>query len=338
MTNKKIAVYGAYGHTGRFIVAEFIKHGLSPILCGRNAVKLNKLHKEFPALDARVADVQDPESLDKAFSSADIIVNCAGPFLDTAEPIIESAIRHSAHYIDLSAEQMSVLNVIKNYSEKAEKADIIVLPATAFFGGLADLLCSALLQDWKSADEILIGIGLNFWHPTKGTRSTGKRNHYSRLVLSDHTLVTLPENPKEIIWDFPKTIGTQTVVPVPLSEIITISHHIDVKSINTYLSRNSVDDIRTEDTPPPEAADDLGRSSQFFCMDIIATKNDQTRRITAEGRDIYAITAPLVFEAVSRLISGSIKRSGVTTLGEAFEAQDFLNSLSEGDLRVTYPI
>jgi hypothetical protein len=338
MTSKKIAVYGAYGHTGRFIVAEFIKHGLSPVLCGRNAVKLNKLHKKFPALDVRVADVQDPETLDKAFSNADIIVNCAGPFLDTAEPIIESAIRQSAHYIDLSAEQMSVLNVIKNYSERAEKADIIVLPAAAFFGGLADLLCSGLLQDWKSADEILIGIGLNFWHPTKGTRSTGKRNHYSRLVLSERTLATLPENTRERIWHFPKPIGTQTVAPVPLSEIITISHHIDVKSINTYLSRNSVVDIRDEDTPPPQSFDDKGRSSQLFCMDIIAKKNNKKRCITAEGRDIYAITAPLIYEAVSRLFNGSIKATGVTTLGEAFDAQDFLSSLSAGDLRVTYPV
>jgi hypothetical protein len=338
MTSKKIAVYGAYGHTGRFIVAEFIKHGLSPILCGRNAVKLNKLHKEFPTLDVRVADVQDPKSLDKAFTSTDIIVNCAGPFLDTAEPIIESAIRHSAHYIDLSAEQMSVLNVIKNYSEKAEKADIIVLPATAFFGGLADLLCSALLQDWKFADEILIGIGLNFWHPTKGTRSTGDRNHFSRMVLSEHRLVTLPENTRERIWHFPKPIGTQTVAPVPLSEIITISHHIDVKYKNTFLSLNSVDDIRDEDTPPPESSDDKGRSSQLFCMDIIAKKNNKKRRITAEGRDIYAITAPLVFETVSRIMNGPIKITGVTTLGEAFDAQDFLNSLSADDLRVSYSV
>jgi hypothetical protein len=336
MTNKKIAVYGAYGHTGRFVVAEFIRHGLSPILCGRNAVKLNKLHKEFPALDTRVADVQDPKSLDKAFTSTDIIVNCAGPFLDTAEPIIESAIRHSAHYIDLSAEQISVLNVFKNYSDRAEEAEIIMLPATAFFGGLADLLCSALLQDWKSADEILIGIGLNFWHPTKGTRSTGKRNNYSRLVLSEHRLVILSENTKETTWDFPKPFGTQIVVPVPLSEIITISHHINVKNINTYLSQNSVDDIRDEDTPPPESFDDKVRSSQLFCMDIIAKKNNKKRRITAEGRDIYAVTAPLVFEAISRIMKGTVKTKGVTTLGEAFDAQDFLNSLSADDLRVSY--
>ena len=35
-SNQKIAVFGAYGHTGKFVVAELVKRGWSPVLIGRN--------------------------------------------------------------------------------------------------------------------------------------------------------------------------------------------------------------------------------------------------------------------------------------------------------------
>ena len=58
-----------------------------------------------------------------------------------------------------------------------------------------------------------------------------------------------------------------------------------------------------------------------------AQKWPQTRRATAHGRDIYAITAPLVVEAMQRIVEGRSKATGVVAPGEAFDARDFLESL-----------
>ena len=115
------------------------------------------------------------------FSEAKIIINCAGPFLDTTKPIIQSALRLGKHYIDLSAEQKSVLDTFEHFSEKAKQVEIVVIPAAAFYGGLADLLSTALIQGWTQVDDITIYIGLDSWHPTKGTRLTGERNHYQKF-------------------------------------------------------------------------------------------------------------------------------------------------------------
>jgi hypothetical protein len=46
------------------------------------------------------------------------------------------------------------------------------------------------------------------------------------------------------------------------------------------------------------------------------------------GRDIYAITAPIVVEATHRVVNVLAKRTGVVAAGEVFAAQDFLKSLS----------
>jgi hypothetical protein len=52
------------------------------------------------------------------------------------------------------------------------------------------------------------------------------------------------------------------------------------------------------------------------------------RRATASGRDIYAVTAPLVVEAAKRLLSGASTRVGAITLGAAFDPRDMLDVLA----------
>jgi len=329
-----IAIYGAYGHTGKFITAELYRQGYKLILSGRDHNKLSQLQEEYPNSIIKTASIDDAATIDEAFSSAQIIINCAGPFLDTAKPIIESALRLGIHYIDLSAEQKAVLDVFEQFSEQAKLKEILIIPAAAFYGGLGDLLSTAITQDWNSIDEINIYIGLDSWHPTKGTRLTGDRNHYKRLTFKNNSLQELQASPA-INWNFKNPIGIKEVVSLPLSEIITISRHLNVSNINTYLSQNSLDDLRNEATPEPKPTDEKNRSTQLFSVEVEAVKGNKKRTITAQGQDIYAVTAPLVVETINRIVSGKLNSKGVTTIGEAFDASDFLQSLNDDDIIIS---
>jgi short subunit dehydrogenase-like uncharacterized protein len=329
--NTDIAIYGAYGHTGKFIVSQLYDQGYKPILSGRNSERLFKLNQDYPDLTIKAADINQPKSLDEAFSDAKIIVNCAGPFLDTAEPIIQSALRLGNHYIDISAEQKAVLDIFEQFSEQAKLAEIVIIPGAAFYGGLGDLLSTSLTYDWEEIDEITIYIGLDSWHPTKGTRLTGERNHYQRVTLAGKRLQPLKES-QPFNWNFPDPIKEKKMIAVPLSEIITISRHLNVDTINTYISQNSIDDISNAETPEPKPTDKKNRSSQHFCMEVVAINGDKKRSIKAEGKDIYAVTAPLVEESISRILAGQTKKKGVTTLGESFDSIDFLQSLNTDDI------
>lgn len=335
MESIKIAIYGAYGHTGRFLVARLYERGWRPVLCGRDADKLRELNRVYPDLECRTAEIDRPTSLDAAFRDAGVVVNCAGPFLDTAPLIIESALRLSIHYIDVNAEQQSVLDIFEQFSEKAATGKSIILPAMAFFGGLPDLLATAAVQDWEHVDEITTGIALSYWNPTTGTRLTGQRNHYPRLIFSGGELVTKPENLPALNWTFPQPFGTTTMVAMPFSEIISITRHLNVNNVSTYLSLNSLEDIRSKETPPPIPSDDRGRSSQEFCVEVKAKKGQAERIARATGKDIYAVTAPLVAEAIERIASGDYKQPGVTTPGQIFDAGAFLNSLASDDILVS---
>jgi hypothetical protein len=51
------------------------------------------------------------------------------------------------------------------------------------------------------------------------------------------------------------------------------------------------------------------------------------RRAWARGQDAYAASAPMVVEAVHRILSGSPGAVGVLAAGAIFDAPDFLRSL-----------
>jgi hypothetical protein len=325
--NRTVAVFGAAGHTGRFVVSELRRRGLTPILSGRDAAKLKAVGDAHPGSETRVASVDDPASLDRAISGAAAVINCAGPFLDTATPIIEAAIRVRIHYLDVTAEQRAVLDAFEQFADTARDADVVIAPAMAFYGGLGDLLATVAMGDWPHADEICIAIALDSWKPTRGTRLTGKRNTWRRFVFSNNKLEFLADPAPRRAWNFPAPFGKQDVVGLVFSEIITISRHLRTPEIHGFMNLAPITDLRNPDTPEPVAADESGRSSQTFLVEVVARKGCDERRAVARGRDIYAITAPIVVEAAERILDGHFKATGVVAAGEAFDAHDFLRSL-----------
>ncbi len=332
---RTVAVLGAYGHTGCFVVAELQRRGWTPILCGRDPARLDALGEAWPSLPRRRVSIEDPASLDRALESASAVINCAGPFLDTTAAVIEAALRAHIHYLDIAAEQAPVRAAFDRYDDAARAAGITIVPAMAFYGGLADLLATAAMADWSEADSIEIAVVLDSWHPTAGTRLTGQRNTVPRVTVSDGRLTTLADPPPNRTWTFPPPFGSVETVGLPLSEIVLIHRHLRATTVDSYMSLAPLADLRDPATPPPVAADGSGRSAQIFAIDVVATRNGENRRAGAQGRDIYAVTAPLVVEALQRLADGRCQATGVVAAGQAFDARDFLSSLSPDPLSLT---
>lgn len=324
---KAVAVYGAGGHTGRFVVNEALRRGLRVVAIGRDASRL-------PAgMEGRVAAVDDAAALDRALVGCGVVINCAGPFLDTAAPVIEAALRAGCGYVDVTAEQASAQAVFERFDAPAREAGVALIPAAGFYGGLADLLASALAADGPVAD-LSVAIALDHWWPTEGTRKTGERNQVPRVVLQDGQIVRMPLPAAQRDWSFGAGHGVQTLVELPFSEVITIASHLGVRNLRSWLTLASLEQIRDTHTPPPEASDAQGRSAQRFEMVVQAGEGAGARRATARGQDIYAVSAPLVVEAAERMLQPQFDRSGALALGAAFDAGDFLRALALRDVDV----
>jgi hypothetical protein len=334
-SNRRATVFGAYGHTGHFVVAELRRRGWTPVLSGRNRTKLIAAAQGDSSAEVRVANVEDRVSLEAAISGSAAVINCAGPFADTAVPIIEAAIRSGVHYLDVAAEQAAVLDVFGRFRTDTRTTGIVIAPAMAFYGGLGDLLATAAMSEWDFADEISVAVALDSWKPTRGTRLTGERNPGRRFIFSNNTLARADPPPGRN-WVFPVPFGEQPVVPRSFAETITISQHLRTPEIRVFMNLAPLADLRNPDTPPPAPADESGRSSQIFVMDLVARRGRKERRVVARGRDIYAVTAPIVVEATQRAVAGTARKTGAVAAGEAFDAREFLNSLDPAHLAVEF--
>ncbi|WSF37456.1 NAD(P)H-binding protein [Streptomyces sp. NBC_01351] len=329
-----VTVYGAYGHTGRFVVAELLERGFRPIASGRDAEKLRELAASHPGIEVRPAPVDDPAALDRAVAGAAAVINTAGPFATTAAPVIEAALRARIPYVDVAAEIEANVDTFAQYADRARAAGTLVIPAMAFFGGLGDLLVTAAMGDWTRADEAHVAYGLNSWHPTAGTRAAGKvsgerrdgrrvRFSQGRLQYHDDALPTLK-------WSFPEPMGAREVIgEFTMADVVTVPSHLAVPEVRTYMTAEAAGELAAPDTPAPTAVDEFGRSAQSFLVDVVVRSGGEQRRAVASGRDIYAVSAPLAVEAVHRVLTGRTgTAAGVASAGAVFDAPEFLRALS----------
>jgi short subunit dehydrogenase-like uncharacterized protein len=328
-----VAVYGAAGHTGRFVVDELKRRGHGVVRIGRDAARLSEKAGQDQT-PWRVASIDDAGQLDVALRGTDAVINCAGPFLDTALPIVDAALRAGIPYLDVTAEQPAFQSLVEQRDERAQAAGVTLIPAAAFYGGLADLLVTAAADPQSPIDRVDIAVGLDSWHPTRGTRVTGERNRATRMIQRASKLTALPQPVQEAVWSFGEPMGTQDVVMLPFTEVLTVSRHLRADTIESWFAESALRELRDPNTPAPKPNDELGRSAQQFVMDVVVAQNGARRRIVATGLDIYAVSAPIVVEAAERLLGGkSSAKGGVVSLGEVFNAADFLSSL--GTVAVT---
>jgi hypothetical protein len=322
--NPLIAVYGATGHTGLFVIHEAQRRGLPVVAVGRSVARLNETIA--PAVPRRAALFDDPASLDEAFAGCALVINCAGPFLDTAAPVAHAALRVGCHYIDVTAEQASAQASFADLDAPARAARRVVIPAAGFYGGLADLLASALASPGH-IDEITVAMALDHWWPTDGTRKTGERNRAPRVVVTNGRLAPLTPSAEVPDWAFSPQLGEQSMVELPFSETITLARHLNAGSIRSLFNRSALDDIRDASTPPPTAVDSSGRSAQRFELQVRLVQAGVTKTAGARGQDIYAVTAPIVIEAAMRVLAPSYGRIGALALADAVEPVELLRAL-----------
>ena len=281
----------------------------------------------------RPAAVDDLSALDRAVAGAAIVVNCAGPFAVTGGPVVQAALRARIPYLDVAAEIEANVSMFADHAEAARQAGTHVLPAMAFFGGLGDLLVTAAMGDWTAADEAHVAYGLSSWHPTAGTRVAGQVSHQRRggrrVRFTDGALEYHDDPATEQDWVFPEPLGRRAVIAeFTMADVVTVPSHLAIPEVRTYMAVEAARDLANEDTPAPEPVDALGRSDQTFIVDVVVRKDGFERRATARGQDIYAVTAPLVVEAVERILAGRTRTAGVASAGAMFDAADFLRALT----------
>ena len=161
-----LLIYGAYGYTGRLVVGEALAAGLRPILAGRDPGALAAMAAQH-GLDHSVASPSDPGALDAALEGVGVVLNCAGPFIHTALPMVDACLRLGVHYLDITGE-LTVFEALAARDAEARIAGVSLLPGVGFDVVPSDRLAAHLAGAVASARRVLAGgISTGFQTPSR---------------------------------------------------------------------------------------------------------------------------------------------------------------------------
>ncbi|MFN9472299.1 saccharopine dehydrogenase NADP-binding domain-containing protein [Acidovorax sp.] len=334
---RPVLVYGAAGHTGRFVVQALHEQGHAVLLAGRDLGRLRAAFPDAPADQLRVQRLDgDAAALVRLLAESSLVVNCAGPFADSAPQLLQAALQAGVHYVDVSAEQPTAREVFEQWGERFAAAGLCAAPAVAFYGAVGDLLATSATGDWPGADAIDIHIALDSWHPTAGTRKTGVRNAGRHIVYRNGQFQMPPAVPPRKNWAFAAPFGEQDVVGFSSADAVTIAHHIRVPDVPAWMNETPLTELRAPGTPAPVAVDASGRSAQRFLVEVVVRRGSEERHASASGQDIYAITGPLAAQAVGRILAADGALTGALSAGQLGDARSFLQALAPGYLQLVF--
>ena len=149
-------IYGANGYTGRLIAQRAVDCRLSPILAGRDAHGVRRMAGSLKCA-ARVFSLSDHATIVRNVRDVRAVLNCAGPFAATAEPMMEACLETGTHYLDITGE-IDVIEAAASRGPRADNAGVVLLPAVGFDVVPGDCLAGLLSRKRPAARLLELAI------------------------------------------------------------------------------------------------------------------------------------------------------------------------------------
>lgn len=169
----KIMVYGAYGYTGKLIV-ELAQNRQIPItLGGRDESKLMALSEQYK-YEYRCFGLENKDSINEHIKDMDVVLHCAGPFSETALPMVKACIRKGVHYLDITGE-IWVFEDIAKKDSAAKKAGVVLMPGVGFDVVPTDCMTAYLYNKMPDATHLELAFAGSS-QLSRGTATTMLKN------------------------------------------------------------------------------------------------------------------------------------------------------------------
>ncbi|WP_324661625.1 saccharopine dehydrogenase family protein [Haloarcula sediminis] len=229
-----LVIYGSYGYTGDLIAKAAVEYGLDPVLAGRERRTLesqaDRLNCEF-----EVASLGEPDLLDMLLDDATAVLNCAGPFSRTWEPMVEACLRTGTHYLDITGE-LTVFEAIHRQDDRAEDAGVMLLPGVGFDVVPTDCLAAHLADRMPDAATL----ELAFRAENGVSRGTAKTmvEHLDGggAVRRDGHIEDVPFAHESRTVDFGWGLDGQHVATIPWGDVSTAYHTTGIPNVTTYMA------------------------------------------------------------------------------------------------------
>src|SRR5271165_2461400 len=229
-----LMVYGATGYVGEHVARTAGRLGIKAIIAGRGADRLDRVGDET-GLERRAFGLDDPAAIDRALKDVAVVLNCAGPFKYTAEPLVEGCLRSRAHYLDITGE-VPVYEAIQARDEQARARGVMLLPGVGFDVVPTDCLALHLKQRLPTATRLRLtfqSVGPAGLPP--GTQRTAiEVLQDGDRVRSNGELIRPDAAGKTISVDF--RVGPVTTALLPWGDVFTAYYTTGIPNIEDYIA------------------------------------------------------------------------------------------------------
>ena len=326
-------IYGSTGYTGRLITERAVEAGLTPILAGRNPDPLREQAERF-GLPWRAYRLDRIDDVTEALSDTDVMINAAGPFLETASPMIDACLSARVHYLDISGELPAFEGALRRDQEAAE-AGVMLMPGAAWSVVATDCLAAHVVANLPSAKYLRIGIAQSNIASRGSARSALGLFSSQVVIRRNGYLTTVPVGRVERSFDYGDGARPSTALSWP--DVLCAYRSTGVPNIEVYMDVGALPRVvapfssrigelfqlprlqpvlrATARILPSGPEDDVRKAARQV---IVAEAEDSWRRVTSARLttpDGYDFTAEACVAIAGRLLEGEYRPGFQTPAG-----------------------
>jgi short subunit dehydrogenase-like uncharacterized protein len=224
-----LMIYGATGYTGGLIAREATARGLRPVLSGRDGSRVAAMAERL-GLEHRAAGLGEPARLDAALDGMRVLLNAAGPFSQTAQPVVEACLRCGTHYLDLTGE-IAVIEALARRDAVARQRKIMIMPAVGFEVVPSDCLAAHVARRLPGAQRLALGLkGLGSL--SRGSARTLAEAAGVGVVRRSGALARIPLGSLQRSFDYGD--GPQASLNLSWGDVATAYFTTGIATIETY--------------------------------------------------------------------------------------------------------
>lgn len=299
----KLMIYGATGYTGRMAAKHAKAASTSLVLAGRSEATLSRLAAEL-GVEYRVFDLDDTAGIDNGVADISVLLNCAGPFLRTAEVLMRASLRNGVHYLDTAAE-LDSYHLAEDLDDEAKAAGIMFMPggggSVAMLGSLAGHALGRVRAPRKIGIALHVAGGLS-----RGSAISAMENVTTQTFARlDGKLVSTPA---EGIRKFDFGKGEVDCFPVTLPDLITIWRSTGVPDIETFVHVTGDGFPQGDVSLLPDGPSEEDRLANRYQAAVEVTDAEgHVIRSLLDTVNGYTFTAMAAAEAGRRVLAGEVR-------------------------------
>ncbi|WP_426416298.1 saccharopine dehydrogenase family protein [Aestuariirhabdus sp. LZHN29] len=228
----KWMIYGANGFTGSMIARKAHMQGMTPILAGRREELIVPLATEL-GVSYRIFSLDDKKRIAENLADVDLLLNCAGPFIETAPALIDSCMDNDLHYLDVTGE-IDIFEYAHARHDRARQCRKVICPGTGFDVIPTDCIAATLKNALPEAQRLTLGFDSTGGLSVGTTKTSLIGASQGGMVRVEGKLCSEPLGARERDIDF--GTGIKHAVAIPWGDLATAWFSTGIGNIEVYMA------------------------------------------------------------------------------------------------------